>query len=83
MAPKIDAVRFLRAGRCPRKTDKGGLLCGFGGRARGGTHTREVRAGLEAWTARAELLRGGGEGAIGVSVWIARGADDRARLAGG
>ena len=48
-----------------------------------GTHTREVRAGLEAWTARAELLRGGGEGAIGVSVWIARGVDDRARLAGG
>ena len=45
----------------PRKTDKGGLLvwvCWAGWR---GTHTREVRAGLEAWTARAELMRGGGK----------------------
>ena len=45
----------------PRKTDKGGLLvwvCWAGWR---GTHTREVRAGLEAWTARAELMMGGGK----------------------
>ena len=81
-----DAVRFSRAGRCPRKTDKGGLLVWVGGGGAGGTHTREVRAGLEAWTARAELLRGGGRGDRGQRLdrarWTMRASRGRIALRG-